>query len=142
MRSNSSACSPASSPYLRASGEAWVVVRADAGCTVRLGHLLPDLSPTVLAPPWVQYITPPGLGFLLWCQTRALMQMVLTVTCVRSGQVRAAAGAAGAGFDVLRVGVRCILGDWPDKVCSCLPGSWVGTAAGNQVGVGGPGMQQ
>lgn len=25
---------------------------------------------------------------MLWCQTRALVQMVLTVTCVRSGQVR------------------------------------------------------
>lgn len=40
--------------------------------------------------------------------------------------VRTTAGTAGVGFDVLRVGVRYVLDDWPDKVCSHLPESWVG----------------
>ena len=40
------------------------------------------------------------------------------------------------------VGVRCIPGAWPDKVCSCFPGSRIGTAAGSQVGVGGQGCSR
>lgn len=45
--------------------------------------------------------TPPGLGILLWSQTRALRQLVLTMAFVRWRQVRITAGMAGAGFAVL-----------------------------------------
>lgn len=37
----------------------------------------------------------------------------------------AVAGTTGACFDVLCVGVRYVLGNWPSKVCSHLPESRV-----------------
>lgn len=46
--------------------------------------------------------------------------------------VSAAAGTAGACFDVLCVGARYILGNWPSKVCSHPPESRVGPSQVSQ----------
>lgn len=35
--------------------------------------------------------------------------------------------AASKSFDLLCVGVRCVLGDWPGQVCSHLLGFWADT---------------
>lgn len=48
-----------------------------------------------------QSATPPGLGLLLWSQTRALMQLIFNMAFVRLSQVRIAADTAGAGFAIL-----------------------------------------
>ena len=81
---------------------------------------------------WLSYTSgmlshTPGLGNLLWCKSKMLMQMVSPVayfTQVRPGTV----GTAGALM--FSAGVGCVPGDWPDRVWGHSPESQAGTEVG------------
>lgn len=100
----------ATRPHLHFSREALAVARARLGRCGPAGRAHP---PALRSGPGRWRCTA-VLGKALRLQIVALRQMA--VTSPASGQVRARAGTAGTGFDVLHLAVRCGLGDWPDEV--------------------------
>lgn len=127
MYGNLRACPVATRPHLHATRGAVVVATDHRQQTY---PPVPESEP--LAPhSWLSHTSSTsGLGNLLWCKSKALMQMVFAMAYFKLGQVRDRLGTAGAGFDVLCAGVGCVLGDWPDRVWGHFLESQAATGAG------------